>query len=60
MRDSGLRKQTEGYRKEGLEGWGNQMMGIKEGTCGDEPWVLYVTNGSLNTTSKTNDELYAG
>jgi len=34
-------------------GWGNQVMGIKEGMCCDEHWVLYTTNESLNTTSKT-------
>ena len=44
----------------GLEGQGKRVMGIKEGTCGDEHWVLYTTNESLNTTSKTNDALYAG
>jgi len=33
---------------------------IKEGTCCDEHWVLYATNESLNTTSKTNDVLYKG
>ena len=36
------------------------MMGTKEGTGGDEHWVLYATNEFLNTTSKTNDILYAG
>lgn len=41
-------------------GWGNRVMGIKEGTCGDEHWVLHTTNESLNTSSKTNDVLYAG
>ena len=40
--------------------WGNSMMGIKEGACCDEHWVLYATNESLNTTSKTNDALYSG
>ena len=44
----------------GLEGQGKRVMGIKEGTCGDEHWVLYTTNESLNTTSKTNDAPYAG
>ena len=44
----------------GLEGQGKRGMGIKEGMCGDEHWVLYTTNESLNTTSKTNDVLYAG
>ena len=41
-------------------GWGNFMMGIKEGTCCDENRVLYATNESLNTTSKTNDVLFSG
>lgn len=39
-------------------GWGNQVMGIKEGMCGDGHWMLYATNESLNTTSKTNDAFY--
>ena len=38
----------------------NMLYGIKEGTCGNEHWALYATNESLNTTSKTNDVLYAG
>ena len=41
-------------------GWGRQVMSTEEGTCGDEPWVLYTTKESLNTTSKTNAVLYAG
>ena len=28
--------------------------GIKEGTC-DEPWVLYVSDESLNSTPETNN-----
>ena len=48
---------TEGSRVGVL---GNWVMGIKEGTCGDEHWVLYATNESLNTASKTNDVLYVG
>ena len=39
---------------------GNRVMGIKEGKYCNEDWVLYVTNESLNTTSKTNDVLYGG
>ena len=35
----------------------NRVMDIKEGTCCDEYWVLYITNESLNTASKTNDVL---
>ena len=44
----------------GVGGVGNHVMGIKEGTCGDEHWVLYATNESLNSASKTNDVLYGG
>ena len=29
------------------------MMGMKEGTCGDERWVLYASDESLNSL-KTN------
>ena len=29
-------------------------MGIKEGTCCDEYWVLYVNDESLNSTPETN------
>lgn len=36
------------------------VMGITEGTCCDEHWVLHATNESLSTTSKTNNVLYAG
>lgn len=38
-------------------GWG---LGVKEGGCGDEHWVLCVTSESLNTPSETSDVLYAG
>ena len=33
-------------------------MGIKEGTCWDEHWVLYVSDESLNSTPETNTTLY--
>ena len=46
---------TEG---KGVEEWDNWVMGIKEGMCGDEQWVLYATSESLNTTSKKNEVLY--
>ena len=36
------------------------MMGIKEGTWCDEPWVLYATDKLLNTISETSDALYVG
>ena len=34
------------------------MMGIKEGICWDEQWVLYVRDESLNSTPKANTALY--
>lgn len=37
-----------------------EMIGIKERTCCDEQWMFYATNGSLNTTLKTNDVFYSG
>ena len=49
MRESGL-WEPKGGLQTGV-GWGNRVMGIKEGTCGDEHWVLYE---SLNTTSTAN------
>ena len=33
---------------------GKWVMGIKEGTCWDEHWVVYVSNESLNFTPETN------
>ena len=33
-------------------------MGIKEDTCWDEYWVLYVSDESLNSIPKTNITLY--
>lgn len=34
--------------------WVKWVMGIKEGTCWDEHWVLYVGAKSLNFTPKTS------
>ena len=39
-------------------GWAKWVMGIKEGTCYDEHWVLYVRDESLNSTPETNFTLY--
>ena len=39
---------------EGSGGWARWGMGIKEGTCCDEHWVLYVSDESLNSTPETN------
>ena len=30
------------------------VMNVKEGTCNDEHWVLYVGDESLNSIPKTN------
>jgi len=46
--------------QKGVGEWGGRVMAIKEGTCCDEHWVLYMTNELLNTTTKTYDILYAG
>lgn len=37
---------------EKVEGWGNWMMGIKEGTWCSEHWVFYATDESLNSPLK--------
>ena len=42
--------------REGVERRVILVMGIKEGTCGDEHWVFYANNESWNTT-KTNEVL---
>lgn len=33
-------------------GWGNGMMGNKEGTLYNEHWELYTTDETLNSTPK--------
>ena len=38
--------------------WGNWVMGIKEGTCSNEQWLLYVTDELLNSTSETSNTVY--
>ena len=37
---------------------GKWMMGIEEGICWDEHWVLYVSNESRESTPKTKSTLY--
>jgi len=54
MRDYGPRETIWGFRGKGGKGRGNRVIGIEEGTCCDEHWVLYLTNESFNATSKTN------
>ena len=48
---------SEGRR---MGDWDRPVMGIKEGTYFMVHWVLYATNESWNTTSKTKDILYGG
>ena len=60
MRDHGLQETNRVSEGRGVEGWSSQVMGIEEGKCCDEHWVLYTTNESLNTTSKTNHVPYRG
>ena len=55
-----LRNKLRTSEERGVGEWDRLVMGIKEGTCCDEHWVLYAANESLNTTSKTNDVLYVG
>ena len=37
---------------------GKWAMGIEEGTCWDEHWVLYVSNESWESTSEAKNTLY--
>ena len=38
-----------------MGGWARWVMGIKEGTCYDEHWVLYLSDDeSHNSTPETN------
>lgn len=37
-----------------MGGWVGLLMGIKEGTCCMELWVLYANKRSWNMTSKQN------
>ena len=36
-----------------MGGWVQYQVDIKEGTC-DEHWVLYMSDGSLNSITATN------
>jgi len=58
MRESGLWETNRVIEGRVVGGWGDRVMGIKEGTCWDVHWVLQATNESLNTTTKTYDVLY--
>ena len=39
-------------------GWAKWVLGNKEGTCDDEHWMLYVSDGSFYSTPETNIALY--
>ena len=39
-------------------GWAKWVMGIKDGTYCDKPWVSYVSDESLNSTPETNTTIY--
>ena len=38
--------------------WAKRAKGIKEDTCWDEHWVLYVSDESLNSVPETVITLY--
>ena len=42
-----------------MGGWAKWVRGIKEGTCWDEQWVLYIGDGSLESTPEIIIALYA-
>ena len=39
-------------------GWARWVMGSKEDTCWDEPWVSYVRDESLGSTPEANTTWY--
>ena len=42
----------------GVERWGKWVVGIEEGTCWDEHWVLYEIDESLGSTPEATTMLY--
>ena len=52
------KKQTEGFRGEGVGEWDRLVMGSKEGTYCMVHWVLYATNEASKFTSESGDVLY--
>ena len=48
------REQSDGYQRGGQWGRRNWVMGMKEGTCPHEQWVIYGSVESLYCTPKTN------
>ena len=51
------RKQTEGFRGEGVGDWDRPVTGSKEGMYCNVHWMLYAINVSLNFTLETGDVL---
>ena len=49
-------EQTEGCWMGG--GWARWMMGIQEGSCCEERWMLYISDNSLNAIPETNITLH--
>ena len=41
-----------------MGGWARWLMGIKGGTCHDEPWMFYLSDESLNLTPERKVALY--
>ena len=41
-----------------MGGWAKWGMRIKEGTCWDEPWVLYVSHESPGSTPEAKTSLH--
>ena len=41
-----------------MGGWAEWVMHIKDDTCLDEHWVLYVSDESLGSTPETNTTLH--
>ena len=39
-------------------GWAKKMIGFKEGSSCDEPWMLYISDESLNFIPEANITLY--
>ena len=42
-----------------MEGWSKWVKGIREDTCWDEYWVLYVADESLDSTPEIIIAVYA-
>ena len=41
-----------------MKGWAKWVMGIKEGACWDEHWVLHVSDASPNSVPENIITLY--